>query len=143
MGSLIKKRSRFVCCIFSGILFLSAIQSMPQAWAMSRKPKEYRPFPTFPIELKVDFGATGKPLHVETLQVEKGTTPKEAVSQVFPIQSGKVCCSLKDVYSIDGVKVDPSSGGWWICLLNGSKDVAPGKYKLKKGDVIEWKYIQG
>ena len=142
MGGLKFKKLSYPIFFVLIVVFLLPAFHENQALAMGRKPKEYRPFPTFPIELKVDFGPAERPLHAETLHVEKGTTPKEAVSQVFPIQSGKVCCSLRDVYSIDGVKVDPAKGRWWICLLNGSKNVAPSKKKLKRGDVVEWKYIQ-
>ncbi len=109
---------------------------------MSKRPQEYPVHPkTFPITLKVDFGTAGRPAYEGTLNIEKGTTPKEAVSQVYPIQSGMVCCSLRDVLSIDGVRVDPAKGRWWICLLNGSKNVSPKKKKLKKGDIVEWKYV--
>lgn len=97
---------------------------------------------TFPIQMKVDFGPAGKPLHEETLYVEKGTTPKEAVSQVFPVLSGKACCSFREVIEIGGVRVDPAKKLWWICLLNGSKNVSPQRKKLKAGDVVEWKFIQ-
>ena len=96
----------------------------------------------FPIQMKVDFGPAGKPAHDAQLYVEKGTTPKEAVSQVFPVLSGKSCCSFREVIEIDGVRVEPSKKLWWICLLNGSKNVSPQRKKLKPGDVVEWKYIE-
>lgn len=107
-----------------------------QAFGMGQKPK------TFPVQIKVDFGSAGKPSHDTQLYVENGTTPKEAVSQVFPILSGKACCSFREVVEIGGVRVDPEKKLWWICLLNGSKDISPQKKKLKEGDVVEWKYIQ-
>ncbi len=97
----------------------------------------------FPIQMKVDFGPAGKPAHDETLYVEKGTTPKEAVSQVFPVLSGKACCSLREVIEIGGVRVDPAKELWWICKVNGSKNISPQKKKLKPDDVVEWNYIQG
>ena len=97
---------------------------------------------TFSIQMKVDFGPAGKPAFDKTIEVEKGTTPKEAVSQVFPVLFGKSCCSFREVIEINGVRVDPSKKLWWICLLNGSKNVSPQRKKLKAGDVVEWKYIQ-
>ncbi|GEM_PF-2928515 len=106
------------------------------AFGIGQKPK------TFPIQMKVDFGPAGKPLHDETLYVEKGTTPKEAVSQVFPMLSGKACCSFREVIEIGGVRVNPAKNLWWICKLNGSKNVSPQKKKLKPRDIVEWKYIQ-
>lgn len=97
---------------------------------------------TFPVQMKVDFGPAGKPAYDDMIEVEKGTTPKEAVSQVFPVLSGKACCSFREVIEINDVRVDPEKKLWWICLLNGSKNVSPQKKKLKAGDVVEWKYIQ-
>ena len=96
---------------------------------------------TFPIQIKIDFGTVRKPVHKETLFIEKGTTPKEAVSQIFPVLSGKACCSFRDVIEIGGVRINPQKNLWWICLLNGSRNVSPYKNKLKPGDVLEWKYI--
>ena len=95
----------------------------------------------FPIRMEVDFGPAGKPSSGQTLYVETGSTPKEAVSQVFPILSGMSCCSVKEVLSIDGVRVEPLKSLWWVCLLNGSKNISPQKKKLKAGDVVEWKFI--
>ena len=116
----------------AALLFPGAMK----AEAMGRRPK------TFAVQMRVDFGPANKPAHAEKLYVERGTTPKEAVSQVFPILSGKACCSFRDLIAIDGVKIDPAKNRWWICLLNGSKDVSPQKYKLKPGDVVEWQYIE-
>jgi hypothetical protein len=105
--------------------------------AAGRKPR------VFPIQMTVDFGPAGKPVHAETIYVEKGTTPKEAVSQVFPILSGKSCCSFREVLAIDGVEVDAMKKRWWICLVNGNKkDTSPHQTKLEPGDVVEWKYIE-
>lgn len=103
---------------------------------MGRKP------PVYQIEMKVDFGPAGKPAHSEKLYVEKGTTPKEAVSQVFPVLSGKTCCSFREVMEIGGVRVDPAKNRWWMCRLNGSTKVSPQKKKLKDGDVVEWFYSE-
>ncbi len=108
------------------------------SYAMGRRPKK-----TFPIHLKVDFGPAGKPgFDDPNFLVEKGTTPKEAVSQVFPILSGKSCCSLRDLLEIGGVRIDPLKNRWWICTLNGSRKFSPKTKKLKWGDCLEWAYIQ-
>lgn len=121
------------------ILFLAALIGfvfMPPftACAFGGKPK------AFPVTVKVDFGPAGKGVHEERIFVEKGATPKEAVSQIFPVLSGKTCCSFREIMAIDGVKVEPSKNRWWTCKLNGSKKVSPAKKKLKKGDLIEWTY---
>lgn len=98
--------------------------------------------PPFEVTVKVDFGPSGKAAHEEKILVEKGTTPKEAVSQVFPILSGKTCCSFREIMAIDGVKVDPAQNRWWTCRLNGSTKVSPAKTKLKAGDHVEWRYAE-
>ena len=123
--------------IFSGLFLLLVLFAAANAHAMARTPK------VFPIELKVDFGPAGKPVYEEkNFQIERDTTAKEAVSQVFPILSGRGCCSLREVIAIDGVKIDPAKNRWWTCSLNGSRKFSPQKKKLKPGDRIEWKYIQ-
>lgn len=105
-------------------------------FAMGRKS------PAFPVEVRVDFGPAGKPSHSEIIYVEKGTTPKEAVSQVFPVMAGKTCCSFREIMEIGGVRVDPAQNRWWTCSVNGSKKISPQKKKLKRGDVVEWAYVQ-
>ncbi len=117
------------------LFILSTLWLAPSAEA-GKKPK------VFPIEVKVDFGPAGKPAYAGTLTVEKGTTPKEAVSQIFPVLSGYACCSLREIVAIDGVRIDPAKNHWWTVAVNGSKKVKPNKTKLKKGDILEWKYIQ-
>lgn len=96
----------------------------------------------FPIEVRVDFGPAGKPVHEETLYVEAGTTPKEAVSQIFPILAGKACCSAREILAIDGVAIDPAKNRWWTCAVNGSKKLSPHKRRLRRGDKLEWRYIE-
>ncbi len=119
-------------------LFLFAVILAPHpAMAKSRQPK------TFPIRITVDFGPAGKEgVTDKVLFIEKNTTPKEAVSQVFPVLSGKACCSLKDVIGIGNVDIDPAKNRWWYCELNGSMKVSPNKTKLKRGDHLKWYYRQ-
>jgi plastocyanin len=100
---------------------------------MGRKPAPFQ------VDVKVDFGPAEKPAHAEKIYVEKGTTPKEAVSQVsqvFPVMSGKTCCSFREIMEIGGVRVDPAKNRWWTCKLNGSTKVSPAKTKLKKGNLV-------
>ena len=104
--------------------------------AIARQPK------TFPVQIKVDFGPAQKAAVSKTILVEKGSTPKDVVSQVFSVKSGKACCSLKEVLGIDGTLIDPAKNWWWTCAVNGSKKIAPHKKKLKAGDVVEWKYVE-
>lgn len=107
------------------------------AYAMGRKPK------VITIDLKVDFGPANKDgFEDKAFEVEKGTTPKEAVSQIYPVLSGKTCCSLREIMAIDGISVDPMKNRWWVCELNGTRKFSPHKKKLNSGDVVVWKYIQ-
>ena len=128
----------FGCAVLSSALFCFGVFEFPVAVS---KTFPIVP-PSFPIHMKVDFGSTGKPAYDKTIYIEKGTTPKEAVSQAFPMLSGKSCCSLREVLEVNGVRVDPSKGRWWICLVNGSKNISPQRKKLNIGDTVEWKYIQ-
>lgn len=118
------------------ILFVLVVYFSQSAFTLGRKPKPFQ------IEVKVDFGPAAKPSHSEKIYVEKGTTPKEAVSQVLPVLSGKTCCSFREIMEIGGARVDPAKNRWWTCAVNGSKKVSPQKKKLKAGDVVEWIYVQ-
>ncbi len=128
-------KNRFFLNISVFLIFISILFGFNGS-AFARKHKE------FPIFVVVDFGPAGKPRHEEKLHVEKGTTAKEAVSQIFPIMSGKTCCSFREIMEIGGVRVDPAKNRWWICTLNGSKKFSPTRKKLKLGDRIEWKFIE-
>ena len=97
---------------------------------------------TFPIQMKVNFGSLDKPDYEDTIYIEQGTTPKEAVSQVFPVLSGMACCSFREVIEIGGVRINPAKNLWWTCTVNGSRKISPQNKKLRPGDTVEWKYIQ-
>ena len=130
--------------VFCGVFLALFLSLTSNIFALEWVHKE------FPIYMKVDFGPAGlsasnpagKPVHEEKIFVEKGTTPKEAVSQIFPILSGKTCCSFREIMEIDGVRVDPAKNRWWICKVNGSKKISPSKKKLKSGDRVEWDYVE-
>ena len=129
----------FGCAVLSSALFCFGVFEFPVAVS---KTFPIVP-PSFPIQMKVDFGPAGKPgFDDKKFQVEKNTAAKEAVSQVYPVLSGRSCCSLRDVLAIDGVKIDPLKNRWWVCELNGSRRFSPHKKKLEPGDRVEWKYIQ-
>ncbi len=96
----------------------------------------------FPVEIKVDFGPAGKPALTRILEVDRKTTPKDAVSLVFPVMSGKVCSSIHDLMEIDGVRPDKAKNFWWILTVNGSRYVSPYRTHLKRGDIVEWRYLK-
>jgi hypothetical protein len=74
--------------------------------------------------------------------VDRKPTPKEAVSLVFPVMSGKVCSSIHDLLEIDGVRPDATKNYWWILTVNGSRRVSPYRTRLERGDVVEWRYLK-
>lgn len=96
----------------------------------------------FPIVVRVDFGPAEKSVREERLLVDRGSTPKDAVSLLFPIQSGDVCCNTREIAAIDGVRPDPARNHWWVCRLNGSRKVSPFRTPLKAGDLVEWIYLE-
>jgi hypothetical protein len=108
-----------------------------------RAAKGSPPAPTrLPVVVRVDFGPAGKPSREERMLVDRGSTPKDAVSLLFPIQSGAVCCNTREVEAIDGVRPDPATNRWWTCRLNGSRKVSPFRTPLKSGDLVEWIYLE-
>ena len=96
----------------------------------------------FPVELRVDFGPAGKHALTRTLEVDRKTTPKEVVSLVLPVMSGKVCSSIHDLLEIDGVRPDAAKNFWWILTVNGSRQVSPYRTHLKRGDLVAWRYLK-
>ncbi len=97
---------------------------------------------TIPVTVRVDFGPAGKPAQEAQLQVNPGSTPKDVVSLIYPVQSGAACCDSREVAAIDGVRVDPAQNRWWKCRLNGSTKVGPFRTVLKSGDRVEWTYFE-
>ncbi len=96
----------------------------------------------FPIVVHVDFGSVGHAAREEHLAVDAGSTPKDAVSLLFPIESGAICCNTREVAAIDGVRADPAKNRWWTCRVNGSAKLSPFRTELKSGDRIEWTYLE-
>lgn len=95
-----------------------------------------------PVVVRVDFGTAGKPVREEQLLVDEGTTPKDAVSLVFPIQSGATCCNTRELAAIDGIWADPAQNRWWTCRINGSTKIGPFRTELHSGDQVEWVYVE-
>ena len=94
------------------------------------------------MHLVVDFGSAGKQGYDSTLLAEKEMNAIEAVGQVYPILYGMACCSMREIVEINGVRIDPAENRWWKATLNGSTKFSPRKKKLKRGDRLEWHYIE-
>lgn len=95
----------------------------------------------FPVVVKVDFGSAEKPVREERVMVDEGSTAKDVVSLLFPIQSGATCCNTRELAAIDGVWADPAQNRWWTCRINGSTKIGPFRTELHWGDQVEWVYV--
>lgn len=111
------------------------------AWAAGKSAPR-REHARIPVTVRVDFGpaAARKPALEQQLMVDEGSTPKDAVSLLVPIQSGEVCCDTREVLAIDGVRPDPSKNWWWNCRVNGSSKISAHRTVLNAGDTVEWFY---
>jgi hypothetical protein len=96
----------------------------------------------FPVVVKVDFGPAGRSMREERVMADPGSTPKDVVSLLFPIQSGATCCNTREVAAIDGVRSDPATNRWWTCRLNGQSNVSPFLKELSAEDRVEWIYVE-
>ncbi len=111
---------------------------MPICWAAPES-KEAEP-QRFPVVVRVDFGAAGKPAREAQLFVDSGSTPKDVVSLLFPIESDAICCNTREVAAIDGIRADPEKNRWWTCRINGASNIGPFRTELKPQDWVEWIY---
>ena len=112
----------------------------PICWAASKS--EESPRERFPVVVHVDFGLAGNAAREEHLLVDTGSTPKDVISLLFPIESGAICCNTREVATINGVRADPARNRWWTCRVNGSRSISPFRTELKSGDRVEWMYIE-
>ena len=92
------------------------------------------------IDVRVDFGPAARPLREAHLAVDQGSTPKDVLSLLVPIESGAICCNTREVAVIDGIRSDPAKNRWWICQVNGSRKINPFQTGVKAGDAVEWIY---
>ena len=122
------------------IFVLAFLIGTPLVLAAGKKPPMQRAHTRIPVTVRVDFGPANKPTVEQQFDVDEGSTPKDAVSLLVPIQSGEVCCDTREVLAIDGVRPDPAKNWWWNCRLNGTSTVSAHKTQLKAGDTVEWFY---
>lgn len=125
-------------CIMIGLGTLSAGAAQPPA----EQPDTSKSPERLPVTVRVDFGPAGRPAREERLMVDKGSTPKDAVSLLFPIQSGATCCNTRELAAIDGVWSDPATNRWWTCRLNGQGSFSPFLRELQAEDRVEWIYVE-
>lgn len=121
-----------------GVALMLGLSCPADGSAAESKPEPER----FPVTVRIDFGPAKKPARAEQLLVDSGTTAKDALSMVVPIQSGEVCCNTREVAMIDGIRPDPAKNRWWNCRLNGSTNFSPFLKELQSGDTVEWTYSE-
>ena len=125
-----------------GWLLVGGIAAAPwAATGTAETPPEPKP-ERVAVVVRVDFGPAGKPAREERLAVDEGSTAKDAVSLLFPIQSGAICCNTRELAAIDGIWADPAQNQWWTCRINGSTTISPFRTALHAGDRIEWAYLE-
>ncbi len=93
------------------------------------------------VKVEVDFGPKGKKPVKKTVTLPKGSTVVEATKAVAELKQGFVCCDMRDVETIGGVRCDPENEGWWLYDINGEKGpVSAYRYLLEDGDKVTWRY---
>ena len=96
-----------------------------------------------PIQVSIDFGPAGKPAVDKEIIIREGSTPRQVLEQIFPVEKGAACCHAEEVKGIDGVSIDPLKNRWWKLELNGTtKNASPYKSYLKAGDRMRWIYFE-
>ena len=118
-----------------------AVVSIGAARSPADKPDTSKSPERLPVIVRVDFGPAGKPAREERMMVDEGSTAKDVVSLLFPIQSGATCCNTRELAAIDGVWADPAQNRWWTCRINGSTKIGPFLTELHAGDQVEWVYV--
>ena len=121
-----------------GVVIVLCLSHPVHGLSATPEPKPER----LPITVRIDFGPADKPGREERLLVDKGSTPKDALSMVVPIQSGEVCCNTREVAAIDGIRPDPTKNRWWNCRLNDTTNFSPFLKELQAGDKVEWIYSE-
>lgn len=122
---------RLVCCVAAMLWAVPGYADPP----VEKTPER------FPVVVKVDFGSAEKPVREERVMVDEGSTAKDVVSLLFPIQSGATCCNTRELAAIDGIWADPAQNRWWTCRINGSTKIGPFRTELHSGDQVEWVYV--
>jgi len=103
--------------------------------------------PEIVVSLGLDFGE-GNIKKFENIEFEKEKTVFDLLKKVT--QENDLEFSYKEysdlgvfVESIDNVTNDIKTNKWWQYWVNGEyAQVGASLYKLKDGDIIEWKYVK-
>ncbi len=99
--------------------------------------------------LMVDYG-NGKVGTYNDLVITNGATVFDVLKQAA--DKNKIDLKYKDyggelgvfIDSIGGVGKDPSGKSWWQYWVNDKySQIGASTYKIQKGDVVEFKFIQG
>jgi iron complex transport system substrate-binding protein len=95
------------------------------------------------VELHLDFGGV-KPAATRTVEVARGATVVDVTRAAFHVDQDWLCCSVDDVWAIDGVGPDARLDRYWFWTLNGKGGPnLPAKHTVEGGETIGWKYGAG
>jgi hypothetical protein len=96
---------------------------------------------TIRVTVEVDYGPKDKPSIKKVVKLKEGSTVVDATKAVTDLKQGFVCCDMKDVETIGGVKCDAENEGWWLYDINGEKGpVSAYRCLLVDGDRVSWRY---
>lgn len=96
------------------------------------------------VTVAVDFGSIDRQRIQETVSVAEGSTVFDALRKVIPIVTSCKLGMDHFVESIGGVSNDFASDRGWHFEVNGYRSNVPAeRYLVKRGDWIEWLYIEG
>ena len=96
------------------------------------------------VTIAIDFGSMGRQRIEKPVSVTEGSTVFDALQRVISV--GTSCKFGMDYFveSIGGVSNDFASDRGWHFEVNGYRSNVPAeRYLVKRGDWIEWLYIEG
>ena len=96
------------------------------------------------VTVAIDFRSIGRQRIQKSVSVAEGSTVFDALRKVIPVVTSCKFGADHFVESIDGVSNDFASDRGWHFEVNGHRSNVPAeRYLVKRGDWIEWLYIEG
>lgn len=74
------------------------------------------------------------------ITIAQGSTVSQVLEAAYTVKHGLVCCDSRDIWSVNGLAVDPYTQKWWIIKVNGNRQNTSSRTKVYDGDVIELVY---
>lgn len=96
------------------------------------------------VTVLIDFGSINRQRIQKTVSVAQGSTVFDALRMAVPVVTSCKFGMDHFVESICGVSNDFASARGWNFEVNGYRSNVPAeRYLVKRGDWIEWLYIEG